>query len=746
MLALPVLAAQPDPSRNLTCAPTPEVKAALAKVPRRDPDCEPAADCWVEKIRAAEALVDKYPFDVHVHRRYQDLVTARDQAAKTSTDSAAKGPLTAAAIERYRRFAAEHPDDPLPHYLLARLNDEPAEAERSLALNPTFPWPHALLATLLRDRGPTGAAGRELEQFARLCPDRFDEVLRRDAKTGDAAMWRRLLPGARAAMLEGPPADQRLWYQTLWDREFEAWPPAEHAAVRRRLRDDLARIERWKRRGDESWWELLQAGYRMLDDPQGLERIESAYASRFPCSWFAVERTIEPFVASRGGWEHLHDQTQAQWRDAFEKTGRWLKACPDQYKYMSYRFEAAARLADTDDHTIVAEADRYLTAWERIADEWTVYPSPYNEVAAEFLSRGIAPQRALDLAHQAQAAFAAERKRRAEWDMTVTDAQKQSDESWDRIVDFDTLGIVAEAALASGRREESEAALAEADALSRGFSAKEKKTLSNSAGCHARYWRVRARLAETARRPPDALAYWRLAVQHADARANVRTITSDKAALDRLWRDLGGTDAGLAAWMSAGREPAAVAQAGGPAVVAQAEPAPAPEPDPESEDGPAWEPRDNALPPFSLTDTTGRTWALPDLSGKTLFINVWATWCGPCKAEIPHLKELDVRLRERTDVLLLSFNTDASPGVVAPFVRANKVTWPVLFAAEYFESLGGEAAVPQNWVVDGSGVRRRLQMGFATGGDGRWLADALAVIDGISDESNRISDESRSHP
>jgi hypothetical protein len=236
------------PSRNLTCAPSPEVKAALATVPRRDADCDPADPCWLDKIEKAEALVARYPFDIHVHRRYQDLVTARSNqlGAKAATD-----PTTRAAADRYRRFLEAHPDDPLAHYLVARFNDDKTEAEKALALNPTFPWPHGLLATLLRGSDPqptpeaSATAGEHLETFAHLCPNRFDEVLRRDQQTGDAALWRRLLPPVRAALARGTPQEQLPWYQPLWDHEFDAWPPPEHAAVRARVRADLARLESW---------------------------------------------------------------------------------------------------------------------------------------------------------------------------------------------------------------------------------------------------------------------------------------------------------------------------------------------------------------------------------------------------------------------------------------------------------------------------------------------------------------------
>jgi thiol-disulfide isomerase/thioredoxin len=715
-------AAAADPSRNLACAPSAEVKAALATVPRRDESCDPADPCWVEKIRKAEALVDRYPFDVHVHRRYQDLVTARSGqiAAKGDAD-----PITQTALDRYKRFLEVHPADPLAHYLAARFNDDKAEAEKALELNPTFPWPHGLLATLLRgsDPNPTpeasAAAGKHLETFAHLCPNRFDEILKRDQQTGDAALWRRLLPQVRIALKSGQPQEQLPWYQTLWNREFDAFPPPEHDAVRARVRADLARLEQWKRRDDEQWWATLQAGYKMLDDPQAQERIGAAYAKRFPCSWEVISRTIDAFTASRGGQEHLHDQTQAQWRDAYARTSRWVETCPDDYRYLSYHFEAAARLDTTDQRALVAEADRYLAAWDRIRSNWIVSPSPYHEVAAEFLARSIEPLRALDLARQSQAATAAERaaSAQAQERSGANEDQKRQIDGWNRQVDFDTLALLAEASLAAGDRARCDAALAEAAGIYAALNDSERDTLASTPGAHARYWRVRARVAEADQHPPDALAYWRLAVQHADTRTAARTIPQDRASLDHLWRTLGGSDDALALWLAP-----AQASPGTPALAAAT-------PTPEKTATTGWDSASDALPPFSLTDLSGRTWSLADLSGKTLFINVWATWCGPCQAEIPHIRDLHDRLRHRDDVVLLSFNTDDSAGDVFPFARAHEMTWPVLFAAAYFDRLPGTSSVPQNWVIDGTGVRRSMQLGFDPRHADLWLQSALTVID-----------------
>jgi thiol-disulfide isomerase/thioredoxin len=61
---------------------------------------------------------------------------------------------------------------------------------------------------------------------------------------------------------------------------------------------------------------------------------------------------------------------------------------------------------------------------------------------------------------------------------------------------------------------------------------------------------------------------------------------------------------------------------------------------------------------FRFPDENGKTVALSDFKGKLVYIDVWATWCGPCKKELPHLKKLEEELRGNPDVVFLSVATD----------------------------------------------------------------------------------------
>jgi len=115
------------------------------------------------------------------------------------------------------------------------------------------------------------------------------------------------------------------------------------------------------------------------------------------------------------------------------------------------------------------------------------------------------------------------------------------------------------------------------------------------------------------------------------------------------------------------------------------------------------------------------------MDGKALLINVWATWCGPCQAELPRLQRLYDSLKNRTDVQILTFNVDEDPGLIDPFLKEHGYRFPVLLAGTFASDLGAEG-IPQNWIVGPTGSWEWKQLG--SGADG-WEEDIVKKLDSL---------------
>ena len=86
--------------------------------------------------------------------------------------------------------------------------------------------------------------------------------------------------------------------------------------------------------------------------------------------------------------------------------------------------------------------------------------------------------------------------------------------------------------------------------------------------------------------------------------------------------------------------------------------------------------RDRLQPDFTLSDVTGKQWAMKDLRGHVVLVNFWATWCPPCRKEMPDLDALYERFQAKGLVVLAISDEDAAK--VNPYLAQHAVTYPVL--------------------------------------------------------------------
>ena len=113
-------------------------------------------------------------------------------------------------------------------------------------------------------------------------------------------------------------------------------------------------------------------------------------------------------------------------------------------------------------------------------------------------------------------------------------------------------------------------------------------------------------------------------------------------------------------------------------------------------------------PNFQLRDLDGNMVSLSQLRGKVVLVNFWATWCGPCRIEMPAMERL-YRSYSRKDFEILAVSTDPQgTAVTRPFQQEMGFTFPILHDAEYRIGLMyGARSLPMTFMVDRQGVVRQ---------------------------------------
>lgn len=123
-----------------------------------------------------------------------------------------------------------------------------------------------------------------------------------------------------------------------------------------------------------------------------------------------------------------------------------------------------------------------------------------------------------------------------------------------------------------------------------------------------------------------------------------------------------------------------------------------------------------AAPDFKLNDTAGRSFKLSDFKGKVVFINFFATWCPPCRAEFPELVKLHAKYRTHSKVKIISVSMDdeRSMSRVKDFAGSYKAKHQVLLGkdAETVARNYRVEAIPQNYLVGKDGKIKAVWEGF----------------------------------
>ncbi len=658
---------------DVSCQAAPEVQSALAALQADE------TLSWSARGDRLKELLAKHPDDLFINQEYDDLLS--DELLDY-----------AGALDRVRKLEEAHPDSRWT-FLRARLVSYASATEATALLDglvtkdPAFARSHLLLARLHAKAKEMKKSAEELERFFSACPDSLDgyvDLMRLHdprSSTIHTAQLRRTL-SARGDL----PALAA--YSTLWKLEFQAAPLSRHAALRAQVAGDLQRIRAAAPEPSAQILSLLGEGYQVSGDSDGKKWIAEQRKTRSPDRHAFFEELMS--------WMQTHpypDKGDKSQRDAYKKTlfaaaGEWVKRWPREAMALSQELSAAPR--DLPAADIKALGARLLAAH---GDSLTV--------AAEYANRRIDVEQVPAMVLSAVAHHNRELANYSAQPLRFAQQIKmmKEDEGYTRSLVRSTLATAYWRLADSAKLREAVAQLKQAIEVPLAADAKSFERRQRKSD-EAAYWQARAHVETLEHRKADALAF----LMHA------RTVNPDDDDDDSpivearsLWKEMGGSDD---AWTL---------------MAARDEAKKPPEKTTESD----WEKKNLALPPFALSDLHGRVWKSSELKGKSLVLVTWATWCVPCKRELPRVEQLFKSTKRRKDLVVLSLNVDDEVGLVQPFVADAKYTFPVLLSSDYARELRSNG-IPLTWIADGKSIIRLERLGYDDA-DASWAQDTLAA-------------------
>ncbi len=120
-------------------------------------------------------------------------------------------------------------------------------------------------------------------------------------------------------------------------------------------------------------------------------------------------------------------------------------------------------------------------------------------------------------------------------------------------------------------------------------------------------------------------------------------------------------------------------------------------------------------PEFALKDADGKTVHISDYHGKVVLLDFWATWCEPCRIEIPWFIEIERKNKDRGFEVLGVSMDDEGWEVVKPFVKENGMNYRVLIGNDATaEMYGGVESLPSTFLIDRTGKIAAVHIGLAS--------------------------------
>lgn len=459
--------------------------------------------------------------------------------------------------------------------------------------------------------------------------------------------------------------------------------------LRQRVANDVKRLEAGLPSRDRSLLGALMDGYNLSGLADSTARIAKLNDPDYQ------------FIKARQAWEDTYgsrarsvtrEEHKVFMRDLAKQSAEWIVKWPGALYAWEGRLTSLTFDPSWTKEEMERDGEQVLKLDAEMDIGWTIVPNKLR-VAETWARNGVRLKDAVRMAEEvlSQLSLGPE----VASDLTPNGAKYAAG----RMFGFDSSTWDAMAAVVEGSRQlkdfdKAESMLWRMQQWLDDNQAKKEDPTSGYTGFQGRYFKAAGDIAEAKGHKLDAAGFFAKSVSLGD-----RDPELIQHAL-ALWQESGGTEE---AWQSLAARPV--------------RPKPqAPKPSVQTAGGQmpfGWTHESKPLPEMNLFDLPGKTWTLANLKGKSTFVNVWATWCDPCREELPNLQKLYETSRTRDDIQVITLNIDENPGEVEPFMKAHSYTFPVVLAArKYVEGASGPFSIPMNWLVDRSAVLQMRGPGF----------------------------------
>jgi thiol-disulfide isomerase/thioredoxin len=133
-------------------------------------------------------------------------------------------------------------------------------------------------------------------------------------------------------------------------------------------------------------------------------------------------------------------------------------------------------------------------------------------------------------------------------------------------------------------------------------------------------------------------------------------------------------------------------------------------------------------PAFKLDSMAGKPVSLDQYKGQVVMINFWASWCGPCRTEMPILEKLHAKYKPM-GFTMIGVNVEPDSSLAANWLKSTPVTFPILFDTKSEVSkLYSVAGMPSTVIIDRKGNMRWLHRGYKPGDEDEYLNQIRALV------------------